>query len=400
MNTISPTVASTKHGIILILAAIMPVMAVISLVPVLPMLLEEFKHISGYEVLVPIAMTIPALCVAVFSPIAGSLSDKFGRKSLLIFALLIYSAVGVLPYFLESLSHIIVSRIFLGITEAVIMTIATALIADYFIGKERQKWISIQIASVSLSAIFLIALGGMLGEVLGSRGPFVLYLLALPVALLVALNLFEPKVRANEDKQLTGFPVIKVLPLLFITLFVGIIFYSMIVKLGEVLSISQAVTPAIIGGIGALANIGVALGAFCYGKIKHISGPLLLCVGFGLSAFGYFATAVSSSIVISSIAIFIGCLGFGSLLPTTLTWVLKLLPENVRGKGTGMWTGMFFLGQFTAPIVVTLLQKTLDSLSAVLVLIAICCAIASLVAALKSKGARDLKCDDTNKAPV
>ena len=162
MNTISPTVASTKHGIILILAAIMPVMAVISLVPVLPMLLEEFKHISGYEVLVPIAMTIPALCVAVFSPIAGSLSDKFGRKSLLIFALLIYSAVGVLPYFLESLSHIIVSRIFLGITEAVIMTIATALIADYFIGKERQKWISIQIASVSLSAIFLIALGGML----------------------------------------------------------------------------------------------------------------------------------------------------------------------------------------------------------------------------------------------
>ena len=84
----------------------------------------------------------------------------------------------------------------------------------------------------------------------------------------------------------------------------------------------------------------------------------------------------------------------------TLTWVLKLLPENVRGKGTGMWTGMFFLGQFTAPIVVTLLQKTLDSLSAVLVLIAICCAIASLVAALKSKGARDLKCDDTNKAPV
>ena len=58
----------------------------------------------------------------------------------------------------------------------------------------------------------------MLGEVLGSRGPFVLYLLALPVALLVALNLFEPKVRANEDKQLTGFPVKKVLPLLFITL--------------------------------------------------------------------------------------------------------------------------------------------------------------------------------------
>jgi MFS family permease len=397
MNSLSNPVASTKHGIILILAAIMPVMAVISLVPVLPMLLEEFKLVDGYEVLVPIAMTIPALCVALFSPLAGAISDKMGRKPLLIIALIIYSVIGILPYFLKNLSLIITSRVFLGITEAIIMTIATALIADYFQGKERQKWISIQVASVSLSAIFLIALGGMLGELLGSRGPFVLYLLALPVALLVALNLFEPKVKASISEQAGHFPVKKVVPLLFITLFVGIIFYSMIVKLGEVLAISQAVTPAMIGGIGALANIGVALGAFGYGKIKRSSGPLLLCVGFGLSAFGYLVTAGSSSLVVSSIAIFIGCLGFGSLLPTTLTWVLKLLPENVRGKGTGMWTGMFFLGQFLAPIVVTLLQKPLGSLSTVLVLIAVCCALASLVAALKAKGASDLKCDETGQ---
>ena len=210
MNSLSNPVASTKHGIILILAAIMPVMAVISLVPVLPMLLEEFKLVDGYEVLVPIAMTIPALCVALFSPLAGAISDKMGRKPLLIIALIIYSVIGILPYFLKNLSLIITSRVFLGITEAIIMTIATALIADYFQGKERQKWISIQVASVSLSAIFLIALGGMLGELLGSRGPFVLYLLALPVALLVALNLFEPKVKASISEQAGHFPVKKV----------------------------------------------------------------------------------------------------------------------------------------------------------------------------------------------
>lgn len=102
MNSLSNPVASTKHGIILILAAIMPVMAVISLVPVLPMLLEEFKLVDGYEVLVPIAMTIPALCVALFSPLAGAISDKMGRKPLLIIALIIYSVIGILPYFLKT----------------------------------------------------------------------------------------------------------------------------------------------------------------------------------------------------------------------------------------------------------------------------------------------------------
>jgi len=49
---------------------------------------------------------------------------------------------------------------------------------------------------------------------------------------------------------------------------------------------------------------------------------------------------------------------------------------------------------------VTLLQKPLGSLIIVLVLIAVCCAIASFVTALKTKGTSDLKCDDANQATL
>lgn len=138
-------------------------------------------------------MTVSALCVALFSPLAGWISDKADRKSVLLWALLIYAVIGLLPYFLNELSHIIAARVTLGIAEAAIMTVATALIADYFKGKARERWVAIQIASVSLSAIVLIAIGGLLGEFLGSRGPFLLYLLALTIALFVWLILFEPK---------------------------------------------------------------------------------------------------------------------------------------------------------------------------------------------------------------
>ena len=92
--------ASARHGVILLMAAVMPIMAIISLVPVLPLLLKEFSDTPGAPFLVPMALTVPALCVALFAPLAGWLSDRVGRKKLLITALLLYSAAGILPLML------------------------------------------------------------------------------------------------------------------------------------------------------------------------------------------------------------------------------------------------------------------------------------------------------------
>ncbi|WP_076536582.1 MFS transporter [Shewanella sp. UCD-KL21] len=388
--------ASTKHGIILILAAVMPAMAIISLVPVLPLLMAEFSMVEGYEVLVPIAMTIPALCVAIFSPLAGWISDKVGRKPVLFYALIAYSFIGVLPYFLTDLFHIIFARIALGIAEAAIMTVATALIADYFQGKKRERWVAIQVASVSLSAIVLIAIGGILGETLGSRGPFLLYVLAIPVAYFVATTLFEPSYHSDTSiPDLHTFPLLRILPLLLTTLFVGIIFYSMIVKLGAILALTSEVTPAQIGLIGAAANVGVALGSLLFNKLKQHSGPLLTVIGLSLSTLGYFGASQTISLTVTSISAFIACLGFGILLPTMLTWVLQLLPPKVRGKGTGLWTGVFFLGQFAAPIIITVLQNALSGLASVLLLLAVLCFSGVLLALIKMRGAKSLATQNT-----
>lgn len=394
MNTIPPNAEQTarpRHGIILILAAVMPAMAIISLVPVLPLLLQEFASVKGYEFLVPIAMTVPALCVAFFSPLAGWVSDRAGRKPVLFYALLIYAVIGLLPYFLTDLMHIIATRVVLGIAEAAIMTVATALIADYFKGKIRERWVAIQIASVSLSAIALIAIGGLLGEFLGSRGPFLLYLLAFPIAIFVWFILFEPQRNSSQVHTLApSMPWLRILPLLLTTLFVGVIFYTVIVKLGEILALTSTVTPAIIGGIGAGANIGVALGSFLFKRLKGATGPTLISFGLILAAIGYSGAAFSNSLVLTSISILIACLGFGTLLPSMLTWVLKELPENVRGRGTGLWTGCFFLGQFSAPIIITVLQKQMGGLSNVLMLIAALSFVGAFIAVVKVKGAKSL----------
>ena len=346
--------AGTRQGLIILAASMMPVMAIVSLVPVLPLLMREFASVDGSHFLVPMALTIPALCVALFSPVAGWLSDRLGRKKLLIGALLLYAAFGIIPWFLDNLHQIIGARIALGVVEAIIMTVATTLIGDYYSGERREKWIGLQVASTAIAAIVLIAIGGGLGEAFGSRGPFLLYILAIPVALAAAIILFEPSVKAEKvNTSVVAFPYKTVFPLVLITLVVGILFYTIIVKLGPILEISGAVSPGKIGLIGALCNLAIGAGTLIFHKFKKHVGPRILlagliiaCLGYaGLGSFESFAGLASFSIL--------ACVGSGMMLTNMVNWTMSSLPAEVRGSGMGLWTGAFFLGQFLAPIVAT-----------------------------------------------
>jgi MFS family permease len=374
--------ATTRHGVILMLTAVMPTMAIIALVPVLPLLLREFADVPGAAVLVPMALTIPALCVALFSPLAGWLSDKVGRKRLLIAALVGYAGFGLLPLLLHDLRMILAARVALGVTEAIIMTVATALVGDYFTGERRERWVSIQIATASVSAIVLIAAGGALGEALGSRGPFWLYLLALPVALAAAMILFEPAKTVATAPAAAG-KAQGIALLVAITFGIGMLFYTLIVQLGPVIEATGVTSPATIGLAGAAANLGVMAGSMLFGRLKGWSGETLLSIGLPLVALGYVGIALSDSFALTAACAVVISIGNGLMLPTMLAWVLRRLPPETRGRGTGVWTGSFFLAQFVAPIVAVALSGVLGGLSGVFLFYAAAAAIGAGVALLR-----------------
>lgn len=54
------------------------------------------------------------------------------------------------------------------------------------------------------------------------------------------------------------------------------------------------------------------------------------------------------------------------MMPTLLAWTMRILPPIYRGRGTGIWTGTFFLGQFIAPIIAVALEAVLGGLVNVL----------------------------------
>jgi len=178
-----PRVPGVLQGIILLLPITLAVMGIAVLVPIVPQLMTHFANVPNYQYLVQGGvLTMPALCTALCSPFAGWLSDRVGRRRLLIAAMIAYAFVGIAPIVLDDLWAIIASRVGVGICEAVVMTVSTTLISDYFKGHAREKWLASQTAVASLSALVLVAIGGLLGAHYGWRGPFGVYLFSLLLA--------------------------------------------------------------------------------------------------------------------------------------------------------------------------------------------------------------------------
>src|SRR5258708_7944452 len=91
------------QGIMLLLPITMAVMGISVLTPVVPLLLAQFKDVPYHDYLVMGGiLTMPALCVLLFSPVAGWMADRLGRRGLLVAAMTVYAFVGVAPVFLDN----------------------------------------------------------------------------------------------------------------------------------------------------------------------------------------------------------------------------------------------------------------------------------------------------------
>lgn len=342
--------AGTLQGILLILPITMAVMGLIVLVPVLPAMMDHFSAVPGAEYLVPLMLTLPALCVALLSPVAGFVVDFFGRRTTLIVALVAYAVVGVLPMFLESLLSIIVSRITLGAMEALIVISSTTLLGDYFHGRSREKWLASQTAIASLSSIALALLGGALGA-FGWRGPFAAYGVSLVFAVALLIWTWEPKMREQPaEERVQGkasFPWRHILPIAVLAIFGGMMFFTMQIQISNVLSDYFGIRSAAdLGFYSALAGLCVAIGTVLYGQgTAKLLVPWQLFIAFGLIGTAYIAMNFVTTSGPFTAALVVNQLGCGMLLPALVVWAMGRLPFEVRGRGTGLFMSGWWLGQ-------------------------------------------------------
>ncbi|RKN80606.1 MFS transporter [Paenibacillus ginsengarvi] len=137
-------------------------------IPIMPDLLREYGaggQAAGYLV------SCFGLTQFLFSPIAGNLSDRFGRKPMIVIGLILFAISNLAAAAAEGLPLLFVSRLIGGMGSAALVPSIIAYAADITTDEKRNKAMSWIGASMSSGFIIGPGIGGLLAE-WGIKAPF------------------------------------------------------------------------------------------------------------------------------------------------------------------------------------------------------------------------------------
>ncbi|MGG4498179.1 MFS transporter [Brevibacillus reuszeri] len=137
-------------------------------IPVLPQFLHEFGaggQAAGYLV------SCFGLTQFLFSPIAGNLADKYGRKPMIVMGLGLFALSNLCAAIADNLWFLFLSRLIGGAGSAALVPSIMAYAADITTNEQRTKAMSYIGASMSSGFIIGPGVGGLLAE-FGMRAPF------------------------------------------------------------------------------------------------------------------------------------------------------------------------------------------------------------------------------------
>lgn len=314
------------------------------------------------------------------SPIAGIIADKVNRKWLIVGSLFVWSAVTYGMGLATTFHQIYWLRALMGVSEALYIPAALALIADYHQGKTRSLAIGIHM------------IGLYVGQILGTFGAAVAaayswhytfhsfgligigYSLVLILFLREKKDVHSTKVKSAEAKKKV--PLLKGFAVLFSNIsFWVILFYFAIPSLpgwatknwlptlfSQVLDIPMSKAgPISITAIAVFSLLGVLFGGVLsdWWAQKNIRGrvytsaiglgltiPSLLLLGFAHSPFGIIGAAIGFGF------------GFGMFDANNMPILCQFVSSKYRATAYGI---MNMLGVFAGAYITDLLGKSSDA---------------------------------------
>ena len=342
------------------------------LIPILPMMEKELditKLQSSYII------TVYSIVAIFLIPIAGFLSDKFGRKKVIIPSLIITGIGGFICgwaawKFDSPFMWIILGRALQGIGASGAFPIVLPLIGDLF---KDEKDVSASLGLVETSNTF----GKVLSPILGALIAGVVWFLPFfSIPILCALSLlmiaFLVKKPKDDDHQLSFGRFIKNIKSVFkehwkwliavfiIGAIVMFILFGLLFFLSSILEDKYKIDGVKKGFLLAIPLAALCITSYTTGKVikeslvrmKWItfSGILLtgVCVG---------ATLISEKFIYLIVVFFFCGIGIGATLPCLDSMLTQSIDKEVLGTITSIFSSMRFAGVATGPPIIALLMK-------------------------------------------
>jgi multidrug resistance protein len=330
------------------------------ILPLLPFWAEKLGA-SPFEV--GLILTVYALAQFLFTPVLGALSDRFGRRPVILVSLLIEALGFALTALAGTLPLLLAAR-FVGGLGASNIGSAQAVVADVTAPKDRARGMGMVGAAIGLGFVIGPALGGMLAG-FGATVPFwAALVVALANALLVLLFMPETRVRsvahaeplspfaffagwkrASQNPAIVRLIVVSLLFTLAFTameavfpLFSQDVFGWNATQNGYIFTYVGVLIVIMQGGL-----VGRLVKRFGERGVQ-VAGLALLAVGLALLPFG-----VTLGVLLLALALL--SIGDGAVTPTNNALLSLATPAEAQGEILGLSQGMAGLGRMVGPMV-------------------------------------------------
>ncbi|MCG6914756.1 MFS transporter [bacterium BMS3Abin03] len=330
------------------------------LIPILPAFAERVLHID--ETAIGIIIASYSFVQFLFNPILGRISDKHGRKPVIVVCLFINAIGYVIFAFTSSFAVLLLSRIVGGVGGSSV-SVAQAYIADVTTKETRSKGMGVIGAAFGLGFVFGPLMGGLLssyGYTVTGLGSASFSLLAFIVTIILLPESNQNKqVDAVISKKLINFeaykkvfsnPALAILISLFFVLtfsfaniygtfaLLGIQVYGFTdLQNGYILGILGLTSAAVQGGL--IGHLDKLLGK----KKILIIGSFFMMVGLAIMPYaGNFLKLAIDCIALS--------IGTGIFQPTVLSLISQNASDEEQGLTFGVNQSMSAIGRVLGPL--------------------------------------------------
>jgi DHA1 family tetracycline resistance protein-like MFS transporter len=352
--------------VFIVLTVMIDAMGIGLIIPVMPDLIEEVQaaNLSRAALWGGVLATTFAVMQFLFSPLIGGLSDRFGRRPVLLISLTVMALDYVLMALAGSIWLLLLGRIVGGISAATGAT-ASAYMADITEPKDRAANFGLIGAGFGIGFVLGPVAGGFLAEY-GTRAPFwaAAALAAGNVAFgwIVLKETVKPENRrpvswrrANPFgavKHLGALPGIRRLLLVYFLYHLAFAVYPSVWSYFGKAQFDWS--PSMIGG--SLALFGLAMAVVQAGVIRPVlkrfgeRGTVLFGYVFSVATFFLIGTVTSGT----AIMVLTPMAALAGVIPAALQGIMsQSVAQNSQGELQGVLTSASALAMVVAPLVMT-----------------------------------------------
>ena len=324
------------------------------IIPLLPFYAETF---GASPIVIGLLFAVFSLCQLVAAPALGDLSDRWGRRPILIFSLLGTVVSFVMLALAHSIAMLFLARIVDGLSGGNIST-ARAYVADITEPKDRARAYGLIGAAFGLGFIMGPALSGLLAQVSYTAPIWAAAALTFVASAMAWFWLPETVHRANAGvgnplsylpELLRRTPIRRVLAVDFIYWFAFSIFQTTFALFAAArFDFNASRTGYFMAGFGVLGA--VIQGGFIRPIVKRTGDKQMFVAGAMFSIAGLVAAAAAHSVTLFAFALVPLAFGMGFGHPTVSSLVSRAGRGDEQGRVQGAASAVESLGRTIGPV--------------------------------------------------